>query len=170
MLNSGATECVEQVEEPTEQVEEPTEQEPESVELETETNHTPYSYGTYAVLAIGVVSSVGASMVKGGSPQGAWAMINQLQTLILLPLMFRSFSDKIINYILSMDAAIFSFNFITIKDVLPDQETRKVEFDQPNNYLKLIGLEDGSTFANNLSLFFIILGWMIFHLLIWILY
>ena len=84
-------------------------------------------------------------------------MINQLQVLVLLPLMFGGFSDRIKNYILSMDAALFTFDFITIKDVLPDQETKKVEFDQPNIYLKLTGLEDGSTFINNLALFVIIL-------------
>ena len=109
-------------------------------------------------------------MVTGGSPQSAWAMINQLQILILLPLMFGSFNDKIINYILSMDAALFSFNFISINDLLPDMETRKVEFDQSNKYLKIIGLENGSTFVNNLDLFIILLGWMLLHILIWPLY
>ena len=149
MLNNDATECV---------------------ELEIETNLTSYSYGTYAAASVGVASSVGASMMTGGSPQGAWAMLNQLQVLILLPLMFGSFSEKITNYILSMDAALFTFNFITISDFLPDQDTRKVEFKQPNRYLKIIGLENGSTFANNLGLFAIILSWMILHIFIWPLY
>ena len=149
VLNSDATECV---------------------ELEIEVNQTSYSYGTYAAASAGVLSSFGTSLIRGGSPKGAWAMLNQLQVLILLPLMFGSFSDKITNYILSMDAALFSFNFISIKDVLPDQETGKVEFKQPNRYLKIIGLENGSTIANNLGLFIIILGWMILHILIWPLY
>ena len=149
MPNSDATQCVEQ---------------------EIEVNQTSYSYGTYAAASVGVVSSVGASVVSGGSPKGAWAMINQLQVLVLLPLMFGGFSDRIKNYILSMDAALFTFDFITIKDVLPDQETKKVEFDQPNIYLKLTGLEDGSTFINNLALFIIILCWIMLHLLIWPVY
>ena len=84
--------------------------------------------------------------------------------------MFGSFNDKIINYILSMDAALFSFNFISINDMLPDLETRKVEFYQSNKYLKIIGLENGSAFANNSGLFVIILGWMILHILTWPLY
>ena len=136
MLNSDATECV---------------------ELEIEVNQTSYSYGTYAAVSVSVMSSVGASTVRGGSPKGAWAMINQLQVLVLLPLMFGGFSDRIKNYILSMDAVLFTFSFITIKDVFPDKLTKKVEFDQPNIYLKLTGLEDGSTFINNLALFVIIL-------------
>ena len=156
MLNSDATECNATESDGTEC--DATECDAtEYPELKIEVNQTSYSYGTYVAASVGVMSSVGASVARGGSPKGAWAMINQLQALVLLPLMFEGFSDRIKNYILCMDAALFTFNFITIKDVLPDQLTKKVEFDQPNIYLKLTGLEDGSAFINNLALSVIIL-------------
>ena len=56
-----------------------------------------------------------------------------------------------------MEAALFSFNFFSINDVLPEKLTRKVEFNQPNKYLELIDLENGSTIINNLGILAIFL-------------
>ena len=71
--------------------------------------------------------------------------------------MFGNFNTKVRNFIISLEAALFSLNFISIKDVLPDQLTKRFEFEQPNRYLELIGLENGSTFINDLGIFTIFL-------------
>ena len=44
--------------------------------------------------------------------------INQFQLLILLPLIIRKFNEKVKDFILNMDVALFSFNFIP-KDYIP---------------------------------------------------
>ena len=106
-----------------------------------------------------------ASAVAGSSPQGAWAIINQFQIIILLPLMFGSFNTKVINYILSLEAALFSFNFISVQDWVPKNFIDTFDFHQPNEYLNIIELESGSTLINNLSLIFILTVCMIIHLL-----
>ena len=69
------------------------------VELETNVNRTIYTFGTYAVISIGVVSNVWKAVIAGTSPQGAWAIINQLQLVVLLPLMFGNFNTKVRNFI-----------------------------------------------------------------------
>ena len=149
MLNSDSTDCV---------------------ELNTKVNLTSFSYATYTAASIGIASSFFTSIITGGSPQGAWAILNQLQILILLPLMFGNFNSRIRNYILSMEAALFSFSFVSVKDLVLDQETEEIEFDQPNKYLELIGLQNGSSFVNSLGLFIILGSLTIFHILIWLFY
>ena len=93
-------------------------------------------------------------------------MINQFQILILLPLMFGNFNTKVRNYIMSMDAALFSFSFISIQDWIPNELIDAFDFHQSNEYLDFLGAESGSTIVNNLSLFFILFVWMIIHLVV----
>ena len=149
MLNSDATQCV---------------------ELEIETNLTSYSYATQTAASVGVASSVVSSSVSGGSPQGAWAMINQLQILILLPLMIDNFNSKVRDYILSMDFALFSFDFISLNGLIPHDSKKALNFDQQNEYLGIMGLESGSALKNNFGLLLMITILAFFHLFLWPLY
>ena len=145
MLNNDKTQCVDQETKPVEQ-------ETESVELKTRLNLTSYSYATYAVVLVGVVSNIIASIVTDCSPQGAWAIINQLQILIVLPLMFVDFNTKVINYVFSLETALFSYSFISVQDWIPSKFIDIFDFNQQNEYLNRIELKSGSTLINNLSI------------------
>ena len=85
-------------------------------------------------------------------------MINQFQILILLPLMFERFNTQVINYILCMETALLSFRFISVQDWVSSEFIDMFDFNQPNEYLNDIELESGSTFINNLSLFFVLMA------------
>ena len=81
----------------------------------TEVNQTSYSYATQGIASLGVLSSLASSATSKSSPQGAWAMINQLQLLIMMPLIIDNFNEEVKNYVLGMDMALLSFDFIPAK-------------------------------------------------------
>jgi len=93
--------------------------------------------------------SVASSMMSGGSISGAFSVFNQFQLFILLPLIPEHFPEKVANYILGLDFAMFSFDFIPHKDI-PFFETLTswIEFPQSDGYLNEIGMNSGSTFIN----------------------
>ena len=94
-------------------------------------------------------------------------MINQFQLLILLPLIIHDFNKKVKDFILNMDVALFSFNFIP-NDYIPfySKLNKCFDFEQKNTYLKELKLESGSSLISNLNLISVILCILLLHILL----
>jgi len=102
-----------------------------------------------AIAGTAVGLSVMSSILNGGSINGIFSVFNQFQLFILLPLIPEHFPEKLINYILGLDFAMFSFDFIPHEDI-PFFETLTswIEFPQSDGYLNEIGMNSGSAFIN----------------------
>ena len=79
--------------------------------------------------------------------------------------MAKYMADKVRNFILSYGFVIFSFDFIPIIN-LKILQSAKEEFmhAQPNKYLEELGMESVSTLYNNYSLISVLIGIVILHL------
>jgi hypothetical protein len=55
------------------------------------------------------------SILNNGSPQGLWAMINQFQFYILLPIVFDKLPTNIVDFIAGLDFSLADFDFIPIE-------------------------------------------------------
>ena len=83
-------------------------------------------------------------------------MINQLQLLIMLPILTNYFPSQLIQFILEMDFALLSFDFIPISDILfLNIIADELYVPQSDEFLNEIGLESNSSLVNYLSLTFV---------------
>ena len=115
--------------------------------------------------------SVASSMLNGGSISGAFSVFNQFQLFILLPLIPKHFPEKVTNYILGLDFAMFSFDFIPHEDIpFFDTLTSWIEFPQKDGYLNEIGMNSGSTFINYVPIMWFILLLVLIHIVVTIIF
>ena len=128
-------------------------------------NQTVETFTMQIVAGTGVLISCFSSIISGASPQLAFIIFNQLQMYLMLPLMAKYMADKVRNFILSYGFVIFSFDFIPIIN-LKILQSAKEEFmhAQPNKYLEELGMESVSTLYNNYSLISVLIGIVILHL------
>ena len=108
---------------------------------------------------IGVVSllSVVMSMWNMSSPQGLWMTMNQFQLILLILLTGAFIPHIVVDYLSSLKASTWSFNFIPFKDIPGFDafiEWLDTELDLPE--LDHFGLISGSAFVKNFSLICII--------------
>jgi hypothetical protein len=102
-----------------------------------------------------VAAAIGTSILTKSSPQAAYAMINQIQLLMLIPLLGAYLDPDIFKFIQGMNFAILSANILPsegigstsiIKDIL--------DYPQPNDYLSELGMKSGSAFLNQIQLIY----------------
>ena len=118
-------------------------------------------------MGFSVAMSGGASMLSSSSPQTIWASINQFQLLLLLPLTGAFMDPEVVKYFQKLSFVSFNFNFIPIKKLpfvtwLHDT----IGYNQENEYFENIGISNGSTLINILSLTLVIWLLILCHLLI----
>ena len=94
-----------------------------------------------------------------------------MQFILLLLLMANYMSIKIDNFILSCRYFSLSIGLIKIMkiDVVLNLH-KSVDFEQPNTYLKELGMESGGSFIIHSDRLFVLFLWIILHFLIWLLY
>jgi hypothetical protein len=118
-----------------------------------------------SVVAIGIAISLGASALSMSSPQGAFSIINQLNLFILLPMIGAYIPSKVIQILLGMNFAMFSFSFIPIeKTPLVTDLFNFIDYDQSDDYLDLVGLTSGSAILNHIALLLIFAVFGIYRL------
>jgi hypothetical protein len=89
------------------------------------------------------------SMLGNSSPQAAWCMVNQIQLILLLPVLVDYMPNSLAYFIYGMENFSFSFNFIPIKSIYGIKELLNLlSYEQSNSSLKNIGLESESTLYN----------------------
>ena len=127
-------------------------------------------FAAMAGLATNVVVSMFSSSSSSGS-SSSFGMINQLQLVILLPLIQTYLPDKIYNYLKSMNSSLFNADFIpTSNSGYFTYFKNLFDFNQIHTYLKLLGLTSGSAFVNILNLTVVVLTVIILHILLLIIY
>jgi len=101
--------------------------------------------------------SVVMSMWNLSTPQGLWMTMNQFQLILLILLTGAYVPNLIADYLSSLKATTWSFNFIPFKDIPGvDTFTDWLNSDIEIPELDHFGLISGSAFVNNFSLICII--------------
>ena len=102
-------------------------------------------------VAANVLLSIFTS-TSGGSTS-SFGMMNQLQLVILIPLLRTYLPTKIYNYLKSMNTSLFNIDFLPTSNSGSFIDFKGLfDFNQQNSYLKLLGLTSGSALVNILNL------------------
>jgi hypothetical protein len=124
-----------------------------------------------AALLLGISLNLLTALMSSGSSSSSFGMMNQLQLIIVLPLLGSYIPNKVMDFIKAMNDSMFTFGFIPSKDTtLVNYIEGKYSFDQPNTYLFLLQLESGSAIVNVVNLLIAISTFITIHLLILCLY
>ena len=125
---------------------------------------------TFSSFITRIVAVVFMSIVSLSSPQGLWIMINQIQLLFILFITGADIPKDVVDFIIGMKFASFSFNFMNYGNIWIFSKLQQYfDWDQSNSYLSKIDLNSWSTVIN-ISALCLTLAYTIFlHLLIWIL-
>ena len=125
---------------------------------------TAYIYGVTSSILISVLTTASSS-------QSSFGMINQIQLILIIPLISAYLPDDIIDFIKAMNESLFNFKFLPTEDSsLMESIKNYFDFQQTNSYLYLLGLESGSALVNILKLSWILAIILAFHLVLIFLY
>mmetsp|Transcript_35 Transcript_35/g.35 ORF Transcript_35/g.35 Transcript_35/m.35 type:complete len:107 (+) Transcript_35:1110-1430(+) len=102
---------------------------------------------TKSIVGVSILLVIVSWMLNASSMASVWAMINQLQMLMLLLLSGVFIPKDIADFITASKLALFSFNFIHFEEVtLFKRLFNWLDYEQPDFILSKIDLESGSTF------------------------
>ena len=102
-------------------------------------------------VAANVLLSIFTS-TSGGSTS-SFGMMNQLQLVILIPILRTYLPTKIYNYLKSMNTSLFNIDFLPTSNSGSFIDFKGLfDYNQQNSYLKLLGLTSGSALVNILNL------------------
>ncbi|CAI2379955.1 unnamed protein product [Moneuplotes crassus] len=122
------------------------------------------STATQAAAGVAMALAAASSVVSMSSPVGMFSMINQLQLYILLPMLPPYFPAKVGDFILGMDFAFVSLDFIPTDDIPLVKEIKKlVSYPQSDEYLSQIGMNSSSSIINYLPMMVVTILISIFH-------
>jgi hypothetical protein len=120
-----------------------------------------------AGVAIGGV----VSLLSMSSPQAIWIMVNQFQLLMLLPLTDVYMPKEIEDYLSGMSFTSFNFDFLPLSSIPKFKGIFEYfGFEQNDQYLQGMGIEYGSAFLNQISLFAMMCAFLLIHSIIMLLY
>ena len=115
--------------------------------------------GLAVASAIATSAGVSSTMLvtmfssSSSSSSNSFGMINQIQLVILLPLIGAFLPQKIYDYLKSMNASLFNLSFLPSSNSESSINIKSwFDFKQPNSYLYLLQLSSGSALVNILSL------------------
>ena len=119
--------------------------------------------------SMGVAAAI--SLMNMSSPIGVWSIVNQFQMFMLLLLTGAFIPETVRQYLSGMDFVSLNFDFIPfIKVPLISDLYLWMKFEQTNDDLGDVGLDDGSTVVNNISFLVILLIFITLHLPIALIY
>ena len=112
-----------------------------------------------AQVATGAGAGLGflSALVTNTSPQDVWAIIHLMQIVLLFPLIAKSMSKAVQNFIASNSFAALCIYFVPVEIIKSTPVIKDISFDQPDEYLRVLGWSSGSTLVNNI-VFLIILS------------
>ena len=118
--------------------------------------------------AMGIASNLlVAVLTSSSSSSSSFGMMNQIQLLILIPLIGPYIPSKIFDFIKAMSASLMNFNFMPTSNSSNMIDFKgQFTFSQPNSFLYLLDLKSGSAFVNILNLTSTVGMVICFHLLI----
>ena len=123
----------------------------------------------YMGIATNLVLTMFSSSTSSSS--NSFGMINQIQLVIILPLIGAYIPEKIYDYLKSMNASLFNPNFTPTSNSSSTNSFKSLfDFKQQNSYLYLLQLNSGSAFVNIVDLSTTVGFVICFHVAIVILY
>jgi len=127
---------------------------PEVVLVQVQNQESQTAAASQAGAAAGIGASILSSAVSGSPPTGVWAIVHQLQFILLLLMVDDYTPDEIDAYIEAQSTAMFSFDFIPFV-AMPGFSipVEWMDFQQPNAKLELLEVGSRSTFTNLFSVF-----------------
>jgi len=145
----------------------------ESKEWGIQTNEAQtHVIATQVIVGIGTSVAILGSILSMSSPNSLFSLFNQFQLMILLPMIPKYFPGKLTDFILGMDFALFSFDFIPY-DWIPFLNVIKewISYPQSDEYYNTLGMNSNSWIVNYLPSIAFILLLSLAHLIIgWIYY
>ena len=106
-----------------------------------------------AIMGISTNLIVTVFSSSSSSSSNSFGMLNQIQLVILLPLIGAYIPQKIYDYLKSMNTSLFNMNFLPTSNSESTISLKSVfDFKQPNSYLYLLQLNSGSSLVNILDL------------------
>ena len=112
-----------------------------------------------AAAQIGAFMGIASNLVliafssSSSSSSNSFGMLNQIQLVILLPLIGAYIPVKIYDYLKSMNTSLLNLNFLPTNNSDSTISIKSLfDFKQPNSYLYLLQLDSGSALVNILSL------------------
>ena len=108
---------------------------------------------------------ISGALICGTSAQDAWAIVNFLQVILLLPLAVKSMDKTAQDFVVSNAFSAFSVYYLPVEALKSMPVIKNISFDQPDEYLRVLGWPSGSTVVNNMVLLMILYGLAIFHIL-----
>ena len=106
------------------------------------------------------------SLFSSDSLQDIWSTINVIHLVLLLPLISRSMHGKVKNFIISNAFPTLYYYFLPATVIQSLPLIKDLTFDQPDDYLRKLGWQSGSTLVNNIVLVMILILLCLVHLLI----
>ena len=88
---------------------------------------------------IGIGLGILGMLLCGTSAQDAWAIINFLQVVLLLPLVVKSMSKTVQDFIVSNAFSALSVYYLPVEIIKSIPVMKDLSFDQPNEYLRALG-------------------------------
>ena len=120
---------------------------------------------TQAMIGISMSVAISISMINFSSPVGIWSLINLFQMLMLLILTGAFIPETVREYMSGMDFVVFNFDFIPFIKIPPISDLYSwMKFGQNNGNLQDIGVDDGSTFINNIAFLVILMIFIGVHI------
>ena len=113
------------------------------------------SAATQAAAYMGISSNLVLTVFSSSSSSSSnsFGMMNQIQLVILLPLIGAYLPQKIYDYLKSMNASLFNLNFLPTNNSESTISFKSLfDFKQPNSFLFLLQLNSGSAFVNIIDL------------------
>jgi hypothetical protein len=118
-----------------------------------------------SVALVGIVASLGVSVISMSSPQTMFSIINQFQMFILLPMIGAYMPPRVIQVLLGMNISMFSFSFIPLEKIpLISELINFIDYDQNDEYFDTIGLTSGSALLNSMGLMLVFGLFTLYHL------
>jgi hypothetical protein len=110
------------------------------------------------------MSSMAALTTSSSSSSSSFGMVNQLQMIIILPLLGSFVPQKIMDFVKAMSDSLFKMEFLpTNGSSLMDSMNEHFDFFQYNLYLYVLGLESGSAVVNIINLLIVTLFIAVIH-------
>lgn len=126
---------------------------------------------TQASMGAGVAIGGAVSLLSMSSPQAIWIMVNQFQLLMLLPLTDVYMPKEIKDYLAGMGFTNFNFDFLRLGSIPKFKEIFEYfGFEQNDRYLQGMGVEYGSAFLNQISMFIMMCAFLLVHSVIILLF
>ena len=119
-----------------------------------------------ASVSLGVLNAI----VGNPSTQSIWSIVDVMQIILMLPLIVKSMNYDVQNFILSNAFAAFSVYLMPLKVIKSMPLIKDLSFDQPDEYLRILGWSSGSALVNNLVLLMILFLLAIVHTLLCLLH